>query len=539
VTTPRKLTQLARPFWEARVRSAIGIVLLAIVLETASRGQAPATSTAKEQTILEIQQLFRQNDWTAARAALDAAFRRYPGDAGLENLRGIVEAQTGNPRAAEAAFSAAIARSPRFTGAYLNLGRLYQEQSATDPRALPKALKVYQQLLRYQPGNDEANYQCAALLQRLDRVAASLPHLQRLPAQYQSGANVLALYAAAHAATGDRARTGDVMVRLLAHADLSEADAIAAVPALVKHDRADLALRLLEEVSRRGLAAPGTQRQLGLLYEQQNQLAAARAALEKAGPPTAPLLLDLARIAFTQRDYQGSLGYLAHARDLEPKRAQIHYLFGQTCIRMELVAEAHLAFVKAVELEPESAEYNYAAGAAAAYLRDPSEAIPYFRKYLQLRPKDARGRVMLGAVYVKNRDHAAARAELQAALTDKGAAPNAHYYLGRIARQEGRLPEAVRELHMAIALEPRHASALAELGQCRLQQRDYPAAEAALQQALAIDADHYAAHFNLLTLYSRTKDPREAAQAAKFEEIKQRRSEQELEFLRAIETRPR
>jgi tetratricopeptide (TPR) repeat protein len=505
---------------------------------TAQTHTSRSASGAKEQTILQIQQLL-QNDREAAREAVTAELKRYPGDAGLENLRGIVEAQSGNFRAAEAAFTAAITRSPQFTGAYLNLGRLYQEHSTNDPQALPKALKIYQRLLRVQPNNDEANYQCAVLLQRLDRANASLPHLQALSAEARGGANVLALFCAAYAATADRARANDTITRLTAHPDLTEADALSALPVLAKHERADLALRLLEELQRRAPASPETQRQLGLLHEQQNRLAEARSMLEKVGAPDASLLLDLARVAFKQNDYKGALGYLAHARDLEPRRAQIHYLFGQTCIRLELVAEAHLAFVKAVELEPEQADYNYAAGAASAYLRDPSDAIPYFRKYLQLRPNDARGRLMLGAVYFKNREHDAARAELLPALANKRTAPNAHYYLGRIARQQGQLPAALRELQAAIALDPRHAAALAELGQLRLQQRDYHAAEKALQQALAIDADNYAAHFNLLTLYSRVKDPREAAQAARFEEIKQRRTEKEQEFLRAIETRPR
>ncbi len=521
------------------MRFPIRAVLLAVILEVGSLCQTPAKQSAKEQTILDIQQLFQQNDWTAARAALTAALKRYPGDAGIENLRGILEARSGNYRAAEQAFMAAIARSPRFTGAYLNLGRLYQEHSASDPQALSKALKTYQGLLRYQPDNAEANYQCAVLLQGMENTSASVPYLQRLPVQYQSVANVLALYCAAYIVTGDRARTGDAVSRLIAHPELSEPDVLSALPTLVKHERADLAIRLLEELQRRALASPETLRQLGLLYEQQNQLAHARSALEKAGAPTVPLLLDLARVAFAERDYKATLGYLAHAHDLEPKRAQIHYLFGETCIRMELVAEAHLAFVKAVELEPEKAEYNYAAGAAAAYLRDPAEAIPYFRKYLRLRPNDAQGRLMLGAVFFKNRDYAAARAELQPALADKRTASNAHYYLGRIARQEGQLPEAVRALQKAIELEPKHAAAFAELGQCRLQQRDYPVAEKTLQQALAIDADNYVANFNLLQLYSRTKDPREAAQAARFEEIKQRRTEKEQDFLRAIEARPR
>ncbi|MFN0084732.1 MAG: tetratricopeptide repeat protein [Blastocatellia bacterium] len=501
--------------------------------------QPPAPQSAKERTILQIQQMMERNDGEGARSAVTGALKRYPGDAGLENLRGILEAQRGDFRAAEQAFTRAVTRSPRFTNAYLNLGRLYQEQAAGSEQALSKALRVYQRLLRHSPDNTEANYQCAVLQQQLGNAQASLLHLQRLPAEHQGGANVLALLSGAYAANGDRARTSDAIERLASHPDLSEPDTIAALPALVKFQREDLALRLLEALDRRGSAGPETQRRLGLLYEQQNRLDRARLTLEKAGPPTVPLLLDLARVAFQQRDYQGALGYLAHGRDLEPQRAQIHYLFGQTCIRLELVAEAHLAFVKAVELERDNPEYNYAAGAAAAYLRDPSEAVPFFLKYLKLRPNDAQGRLMLGAVYVKNREFDLARAELRAASADQRAAPGAHYYLGRIARQQGALPEAARELQRALELEPRYAAALAELGQCRLQQREYPAAEQALQQALAIDADNYAANFTLLTLYSRTRDPRESAQAARFEQIKQRRSEKEQEFLRAIETRPR
>lgn len=493
---------------------------------------------ADEQTILQIQALMERNDRDAARASLADALKRYPGDAGLENLRGVLEAQSNNFPAAELAFLAAIARSPRFKGPYLNLGRLYQERAATDPKAESKALKTYLDLLRYEPENAEANYQAAVLLQRSGKAAASLNYLNRLSPEYQAEANVLALFCGAFAGAKNRAKADEAASRLTEHPRFSEPDLVSLLPILQENDRTDLALNLIETLNRRGQASADLVYRLGLLYERENRLEEAVLLLGKISPPTPTTLVDLARIEFRRENYKSALGFLAHARDLEPKTARIHYLFGQTCIRMELIAEAHLAFVRAAELEPGNPDYNYAAGAAAGYLRDPAEAIPYFQKYLQLKPGDAQGRLMLGAVYFKSREFPAARRELQAALTDRRTAPNAHYYLGRMARQDGKLNDALVELGRAIELDPVHAPALAELGQCRLQLREYPSAEKALQQALAIDPDNYAANFNLLTLFSRTKDPREAKQAERFEQVKQRRTEKEQDFLRAIETRP-
>ena len=504
---------------------------LIIVLTMSVVGMAQ--TSAREQAIRQIQDLMQQGDPEPAHQALRQALQRYPGDPGLENLRGIMEAQAGNFPEAERAFAAAIARSPRFVNAYLNLGRLYQQHGE-----IAKALQTYRKLLRFQPAHAEANYQCAALLVRKGEAAGALPHLERLSAELRQGANVQALLIAGYQAAGDRARGQDTIERLIAHPELNELDVLPVVPALVKHGGMGSATRLLEEVTRRG-AGPDAHRQLGLLYEEQNRLEAARAALERAGTPNVPLLLDLARVAYRQNDFRGALGYLAHARDLEPANARINYLFGQTCIRLELVAEAHQSFVKAVSLEPNNPDYNYAAGAAAAYFRDPVEAIPYFQKYLQLRPGDLKGRLLLGAVQFKAGDPAAARRELQAALAGKETAANAHYYLGRIARQEGDLPEAIRQQQLALAGDPQLANAMAELGQCYLQQRDYASSEKMLRQALAIDPENYLANFALLTLYSRTRDSREASQAEIFERVKQRRTEREQDFLRAIETRPR
>jgi tetratricopeptide (TPR) repeat protein len=302
-----------------------------------------------------------------------------------------------------------------------------------------------------------------------------------------------------------------------------------------------LIARLFENLAARGQASPDALHLLGLTYERLGRLDRAREALQKAAAsnrPLAPLLVDLARVARAQKDLEGALGYLAHAREVEPQKAELHFLFGQVAVEMNLGAEAHLAFSRAVALEPENAEFNFAMGAVSAYRHDPTEAVPYFQKYLKLKPQDPRGPLALGAAYFRGKDYAAAREHLLAAARHKQTAAAARFYLGSIARQAGRLDEAERELNAALAANPQSADALAELGQCLLLRKDYAGAEKMLNRALALDPEHYAANFNLLTLYSRTADARLKAQEARFEDVKRRRAERAQDFLRQVEARP-
>ena len=97
---------------------------------------------------------------------------------------------------------------------------------------------------------------------------------------------------------------------------------------------------------------------------------------------TVPVLLDLARAAGQAGDHKGALGYLAHARSLEPENAAVHFLFGVVCIQLELGAEAYESLKKAVSLDPASPPANYMMGAVSLHRHDPSEAVPYFERYV-------------------------------------------------------------------------------------------------------------------------------------------------------------
>src|SRR5215470_11158948 len=79
---------------------------------------------APRDLLLRLQKLAQSGDLTAAHKQLDAAIKEFPSEPGLYNLRGTVEVQQKNLKAAEADFRKALAVEPDFTGASLNLGRL-------------------------------------------------------------------------------------------------------------------------------------------------------------------------------------------------------------------------------------------------------------------------------------------------------------------------------------------------------------------------------------------------------------------------------
>jgi tetratricopeptide (TPR) repeat protein len=498
-------------------------------------------SSVKEQRILQIQELIQQGNPAEAKRVLIQAMKEFPADSGLDNLLGIIEAQGKNYKDAEKAFQRAVTRAPKFTGAYLNLGRLYQENSAADPQALPKALRAYQRVLQYQPDHHEANYQSAVLLQLRGDYRLSLDHLSRLPVELQKSAQSLSVLSADYAGIGDIARAEETVKILLKHPDLSEADVNSLLPVLVKAGLYGPAISLINGLDARGMGSSEILHQLGLLYEREGRLDLARAALERSATKDrrlAGLLVDLSRVAHKQRDYQGALGYLAHARDLEPQNAKIHYFFGIVCVDLNLGAEAHAALGKSLSLEPENPQYNFAMGFVSLHRHNSEDAVPYLEKYLRYQPGDSRGKLMLGMAYFRSKNYHAARKELLEVVTNQETGAPVHYYLGSIARQENNIEEAVRELEKSLQLRPDYVDALAELGQCRLQQKDYQSAEKLLHRALEINPNHYTANFNLLTLYSRTKDLRAEEQGRKFEEIKKLREENAQDFLRGIEFRP-
>jgi len=408
------------------------------------------------------------------------------------------------------------------------------QTAATDPKVRARALSHSLRVVQLDPRNDEAHYQLANLYLWEKQPRLSLDQLEKLSEAARSQVGAEAVSCAVRAALGQREATTTAANALAANPDLTEADANTCLPELQATRRADLIEVLYARVP--DPSAAGL-RILGLAEEANGRLKEARATLENAFAKSnsVVILKDLARVARAQKDNDGALGYLAHARDLAPEDAQLPYEFAAVCLQMRLFGEARKALGEALRLAPNNPDYNLAMGLVVSYSSDPSQAIPYLKRYLDLKPNDSEGELAMGTASFRAKDYDTARVWLKRAIESPKTAADAHYYLGRIALQMGNFDEASAELNKSLALHPEQADTLSQLGQISLQRRDFKQASTWFEEALRLDPDNYTANFGLLQLYARTGDPRRQQQSQRFDQIKDMKEEQDRQMMRMIQ----
>jgi tetratricopeptide (TPR) repeat protein len=266
----------------------------------------------------------------------------------------------------------------------------------------------------------------------------------------------------------------------------------------------------------------------------------ARHALEQLAPlePKDPSpLMELARIAEKQKDFKGALAYLAHARDLKPDYAPVHFFFGIVCIELNLPLEAKKSLQKALDLDPNNAAYNYARGAVELQGASGWLAIPFFKKFVASRPNDPRGHFALGVAEFTGQDYEASGKQMNLIAGNKETMAGAEYYLGRIAKAESDWEGAASHFEKSITADPNYAESHAELGLAKMHLKDLAGARKEIDRALELNPNSYIANGNLLTLLQRTKDPLVKAQEQKMRELDLKRSQEQELMVRTIKVR--
>ena len=300
-------------------------------------------------------------------------------------------------------------------------------------------------------------------------------------------------------------------------------------------------MALLEGIAARGLASPATLHSLAALYERSGRLPNARNTLESAARTegvNSRTLLDLARVAFKQRDFEGTLGYLAHARELEPRNAAVHFFFAVASIELDLPVEAEKSLTEATALDPANAYYHYAMGAVKLQLEKYDDALSHLAAFCKANPENARGTLMLGVAYFYAQQDERATGLLQRAALRPETVSVARYYLGRLALRRGDSEQALREFERAVAANANYPEAYADIGSVHLNAKRYAEAHRALESALKLDPEQYRANLYLLTLYRRLRDPLATAQEAKFKQLREKQFEKLKFFMRTIQVRP-
>jgi len=82
-----------------------------------------------------------------------------------------------------------------------------------------------------------------------------------------------------------------------------------------------------------------------------------------AGVITVPLLISLSRIPYQQKDQRSVLGYLAHARDEDPKNTAGSLLLWYGLRRNGSAIQADKSLLEPVKVDGNNLYYNYVLGA--------------------------------------------------------------------------------------------------------------------------------------------------------------------------------
>ncbi|UCF36158.1 MAG: tetratricopeptide repeat protein, partial [Acidobacteriota bacterium] len=491
--------------------------------------------------LLEAQQLMAQGNLEGAERLLIRTAAEFPPDPRLSNFLGVVSVQLGKADEAERNFRQAVELAPAFAGALLNLGRFYQEALTENPAYLDRALETYNQLLKVEPQNMEANYQKAFLLQMKGEHSESNRYLTRLPAEHLMSPQALALICANSAALGETDRMTAACSALVQHSELIEEDVLPTLSTLVQAKQTTVGIELMEKLASQGRLSQSGLEQLSTLYLEKGDFPRSKLILDQLAPghPNLPaLLVRLAWVDFKAGEFEGALGYLAHARDLTPENDRLHAFFGVTCIELGLGAEAMKSFELALSLNPENPFYNYLMATSVLHWREATEAIPYFEKFIALSPDDPKGAAGLGRAHFLNKEYEKARLDFESVVDQPETAAEANFYLGAIDRMEQKLEDSEEHLTQALTLAPDNVDAMAELAWIYTRNRDFEKARQLLDRALELDPEHYQANFNLLTFYSRTRDERYEEQKEYFEKVKEKKWQAYSDSLRSIQAVP-
>ena len=497
-----------------------------------------AAISAQQDISREIQRLIAAGRLAEAQTELSAALKTQSTDAQLWNLLGVVQAQKNDAASAERSFQRAVRLAPRLESAWLNLGRLYQIGIGGRPN-LEGSLAAYETVLKLDPTSAEAHHQSALLLFLKREFPESLKHLNQLPPADQSRAAALILRCADQAALGEHAQALELAGRLAGDPGIEEADFLVVLPVISSSDDA-VALRILEALDARHVSTEKTWPLLAAAYQRRGDWKRARETLEKVAqnaPDRVQPLMDLAQVSWRQKDFEGTLGYLAHARDLDPNNATIHFLIAIVCNELRVPLEAKRSIEKALELDPGNAYFNYAMGSMLLQWSDKASAIPYLERFIAMRPDDARGHLALATAYAGAGRGPEARAQAAIPLKDPQTRAGTLYLLACLARKEDDTDTAVHYFQELLTIEPGSPVAHAELGLLFLRRDEIDAARRESDLALAADPRSFRANDTMLKIYKRSNDPRYAAQMETVKKLIKERDEEFTLLDRTIEFR--
>lgn len=495
-----------------------------------------ATEVAVNPAHADARLLARRGDLERALARFTEAIAAAPDDAALLAEHGHWLRRAGRRAEADEALARALARKPDHAPALLDRALL-----ARDRGDHPAALAAFEQALRLRPMHTATRIAYADELVDLGRLDEAVAALEPVSTSGSNDrrARVLAALGHVHAlqGRGDAARAAfeqaveraPALASLWARAALGlsqlEGDAAAAAEAL----------RYAQQAARLAPDSAYVADVVARAYEHADLEAEAYAAYQRA------LKLDgglrhprqrLVRMALDREDFAAARQRARELLELDPKRADAHFLVGLVEFKAGRLEDARPHFQEAIAASSAPyAEAWYNLGLLERAAERPAEAIAAYTRAIAARPKYLAAINNLGLVYADQDRHAEAEAEYRRALAIDPRYTAAWANLARVhaargrqddalaayrqvleidpddrgarlqvavtLRKLGRADEAIAEYRGLLARHPRYVKAWFNLGIALAAEGADDEAVAAYEEALVHEQDHLGARKNL------------------------------------------
>ena len=338
---------------------------------------------------------------SAAVAMLSAPWRTAASAAVVVALAFLATNQTRQYVDAETLYRTTLAANPECWMAYLNLGKLRQEQARAqgdDPRLLDEAATLYRQALRIEPSISQGHNNLGAILLSLGRLDEAQTEFQEALRRRPGDPEVLYNLGLALEKLGRPEEALAAITAALAARPHQRGAHAALANALQSLGRIDEAIAEYNEALRLEPRDAETHNNLGSALGKRGRMDEATAqylAALEINPRSARASTNLGLALLRMGRVDEALKRLSDAVSFDPSFMAAHYSLAEALAQAGRTQEAVREFAAAVKLQPDDPELRNELGVALAVVRRFPEAIAEFREALRLKPDYEEAKVNL------------------------------------------------------------------------------------------------------------------------------------------------
>ncbi len=381
---------------------------------------------------------------------LEEGTKRYPANAEIWNLLGIVDAELNRTREAESAFRHGMRLAPDSVSLNENIGLLFYRQSdfVGTKRYLARAVELGSK----QPG---VLFSLAASQLRTGEQAKARtnletiePALKDVPGYWEERGRAELLL------NGDKA---DVYFQQALKLDPNSVTALNG--AATAAERQGLDEKALAYVVQARAVDPDnldTLVHFGAICIRRDLGPDAISALEKAhkmNPQSASILFLLARAHISVQDWQQAYDLFAEYSKRVPNDASAFYAMGWIDIQLGRPDAAHRELEHCLAMQPGLTDARYELAQLELNEGQFKTAQKLLEAVLKQKPNHAKAQMAMGEVLLRQGDLDGAQAHLEEALEQDGRSAPAHYKLSTVLRRKHETEKAERERTLATQLE--------------------------------------------------------------------------------------